>query len=142
MKSLGEVTFSFYFGRRIYKVVVHVLPGDSPLIFSHLDLDNMGLNYQSWYKVIERVSDGHAEPVEMRNNLPYLVFTCAGPRGTLEYLRLCSSLEYFPRYPAPGSMAQWLRVQTLSENTRNLLPGCAHSEYFATQFDRETYHRW
>lgn len=42
--TLGTIPFSFFFGAETYDVLVHVVKGDSPLIFSHLDIDRWGLN--------------------------------------------------------------------------------------------------
>lgn len=77
-KVIGTIKFWFYFGGKMYTVMVHVIPGDTPLIFSHRDLDEMGFNYQSKYKIIERPTDGHYEAVEMRRGLHHLVFSRAG----------------------------------------------------------------
>jgi len=41
-------------------------------------LDALGLNYQSFWKVIERVKDSYIEEVDVRNNLPFLVFETTG----------------------------------------------------------------
>lgn len=39
IQTLGVIMFSFFFGERIYTIDVHVLPGTSPFILSHRDLD-------------------------------------------------------------------------------------------------------
>lgn len=38
----------------------------------------MQIKYQSLYKVLHRPSDGYTQQVEMRNNLPFLVFHSTG----------------------------------------------------------------
>jgi len=48
------------------------------MILSHRDMDKFGWNYQSYYKLIERVKDSYYEEVKMRNNLPFLVFETVG----------------------------------------------------------------
>lgn len=78
IKTLGVIPFSFCFGGRVYNVDIHVLPETSPFILSHRDLDHIGLNYQSLYKIVERPDDGFVEPVEMRGDLPFLVFSTFG----------------------------------------------------------------
>lgn len=77
-KTLGIIVFSFFFGGQICTVDVHVLPGTSPFILSHQDMDRIGINYQSLFKIVERPDDGYSEPVEMRGNLPFLVFSSFG----------------------------------------------------------------
>lgn len=38
----------------------------------------MRLNYQCLFKIVERPSNGYVESIEIRNNLPYLVFSSPG----------------------------------------------------------------
>lgn len=78
LQTLGTILFWFYFGAELYSVKVYVLPGNTPMILSHRDLDCLGFNYQSFHKIITRMKDGYTESVEMRNNLPFLVFSGAG----------------------------------------------------------------
>ena len=56
-------------------VLLFVLPGDDPMIISHSDLDRLGVNYQTAYKVVEILDSKYQEPVEMRNGLPFLMFS-------------------------------------------------------------------
>ncbi len=65
---------------------LNIVPEDTPLIISHKDIDAMGLNYQSLYMVVERPEDEYTEAVEMRRNLPHLIFS---PYGyfTMDQLR-------------------------------------------------------
>lgn len=74
VSTKGSMEFHFLFGGKMYSVSLYTLPGDDPMILSHRDMDKMGLNYQSFWKVIERVADSYSEPVAMRHNLPFLVF--------------------------------------------------------------------
>lgn len=74
VSTLGTYLFYFHFGGREYSVNLNVVPGPTPLIISHKDLDGMGLNYQTYYKTIDRPEDGYKEKVEMRNYLPFLLF--------------------------------------------------------------------
>lgn len=73
-KTQGQFKFGFIFGHLLYEMDVHILPGISPLLISHKDLDRMGLNYQTHFKTITRVSDGYTEDVTMKGGLPYLRF--------------------------------------------------------------------
>lgn len=75
--------YYFHFGGKEYEIKLYIVPGAVPLIFAHADLDRMGLNYQSLYKILERPEDGFVEPVEMRNGLPFLMFPSCG------YLSAC-----------------------------------------------------
>lgn len=77
-KTKRTMQFWFYFGGRLYHIIDNVFQGRTPVISSHRDLNNMGLNYQSMYKIIERPEDGYTEHVDWRCNLPYLVFTSYG----------------------------------------------------------------
>jgi len=43
----GTLMFYFLFGGKEYKVKLYILPGCTPLIFSHKDFDKFGLNYSS-----------------------------------------------------------------------------------------------
>ena len=70
--------FYFLFGGVEYCVVLHIVPGSTPPIFCHRDIDSMGLNYQSLYKFLERPEDGYKEEVGIRQNLLYLVFPSFG----------------------------------------------------------------
>lgn len=76
--SIGTIQFKFYFGGKLYTGQVHVIPGDTPSILSHRDLGRLELDYWSLYKLVNRPSDGYTEPVEIRNNLRYMVFTSPG----------------------------------------------------------------
>lgn len=75
VSTLGELKFAFNFGGRTYVLMLYIVPGNTPLLLSHKDLDSMGLNYQTLHKVVERLDDGYKEKVQMRNHLPFLVFS-------------------------------------------------------------------
>eukprot|EP00171_Calliarthron_tuberculosum_P022600 IDg22600t1 len=75
VRTLGELKFAFVFGGRTYNLLLYIVPGNTPLLLSHKDLDSMGLNYQSLHKVVQRPDDGYEEKVQMRNHLPFLLFT-------------------------------------------------------------------
>lgn len=45
------------------------------MLLCHQDMDELGLNYQTMYKSVTRLSDGFTELVSMRNGLPYLKFS-------------------------------------------------------------------
>lgn len=77
-QTLGTILFWFYFGAEQYFVKFYVLPDNSPMLLSHRDMDWLRLNYQSFQKIITRIDDGYTEAVEMRNNLPFLVFSGVG----------------------------------------------------------------
>lgn len=72
--TLGAIRFYFHFGDRKYSVVLNTVTGSTSLIILHKDLDNMGLSYQTFYKVIERHEDRYSKKAEMQNYLPFLVF--------------------------------------------------------------------
>ncbi len=76
--TLGTILFYFYYGSRLYNVNVYIVPGCSPFLLCHRDMESLGLNYSTLHKVVDRSDDGYSEPVEMRNNLPHLVFTTPG----------------------------------------------------------------
>lgn len=78
VKTKGTLKFYFLFGGKMYTISLFILDGDDPMIISHKDLDRFGLNYQSYFKVIERMEDSYIQQVEMRNNLPFLVFETTG----------------------------------------------------------------
>lgn len=44
---------------------LNILPGPTPLIISHKDLDEMGLNYKMYKKTIDRPEDGFVEKVDV-----------------------------------------------------------------------------
>ena len=62
--AIGQLPFCFFFGGEGYRIGLHIVTGDTPLIISRKDMDEMGLNYQSLYKIIERPSDGYKEQME------------------------------------------------------------------------------
>lgn len=74
VETMGCLKFGFMFGGQIYEIDLYILPGSTPILISHKDLDNMGLNYQTMYKSVTRLSDGFTEPVLMRSGLPFLIF--------------------------------------------------------------------
>ena len=74
MSTIGYMEFHFFFGGLLYSCGVYIVPGSSPFLLSHKDLDQFGLNYQSLRKIIERRSDGYREDVEVRGNVPWLLF--------------------------------------------------------------------
>lgn len=74
VRASVTVTFYFHFGGRDYSVMLNILPKATPFIISRRDLDSVRLNYQTFYRVIERPDDGHSEEAEMQNYLPFLVF--------------------------------------------------------------------
>ncbi len=65
---------SFVFGGKQYQLDLHVLPGSTPVLFCHKDIDSMGLKYETMYKKMTRESDGYTEVVNMRNGLSFLIF--------------------------------------------------------------------
>lgn len=75
VQTLGTFEFHFMFGSKVYGMKVYILPGASPLLLCHKDLDDFGLNYQTYTKKLTRVSDGYTEKVPMIGGLPWLVFT-------------------------------------------------------------------
>ena len=78
LTTKGTLQFHFVFGGNMYTIKLHIVAGDDPMLMSHADMDRNGFNYQSWYKVLERVKDAYYEPVEMRSGLPFYVFQAVG----------------------------------------------------------------
>lgn len=52
--ALGTLQFYFHSGGGEYSVELKIVPGYTSLIISHNDLDEMGLNYQTFHKTIGR----------------------------------------------------------------------------------------
>ena len=120
IKTLGTIMFHFYFGGREYCVKVYVVPGSSPFLLSHRDLDIMGLNYQSLYKVIERPEDGHQERVEMRGNLPHLLFSTYGYFTEVELRNMHRNLGH-PSVDKQVKIISDPGIQDLPKSTRQQL---------------------
>lgn len=74
IQSVGTLEFYFHFVEIEFSVTFNTVPGSTPLIVSHKDLDDLGLNYQTLHKIIDRPKDGYKEKAEMRNYSFYLVF--------------------------------------------------------------------
>lgn len=80
-----------------------IVPGPTPVIISHEDLYDMGLNYQTYYKIIERPEYVYTDSVKMRNYLPFLSF----PR----YGFLCTSqLRNIHRHLRHPSVEMQMRI--------------------------------
>ncbi len=120
VQTLGAIKFWFCFGGRLYSVHVNVIPGDTPFILSHRDLDNMGLNYQSLFKIVERPEDGYVEPVEMRGNLPYLVFTMGGYFTETQLRNMHRNLGH-PTLEKQIKVIENAGIMDLSQTTRDAL---------------------
>lgn len=54
IKTLGTFKFYFHFGGREYSVILIIMPGPTPLVISHKDLDNICLNYQIYHKTTDQ----------------------------------------------------------------------------------------
>lgn len=48
----------FYFGRKEDYDAHNIVLGSTPLVISHKDLEDLGLNYQTLHKIFERPEDG------------------------------------------------------------------------------------
>lgn len=60
-KTIGTLQFYFHFGEREYAIKFNIVPGPTPQIISHKDLNNLSLNYQTLYKSIDRPDEGYSE---------------------------------------------------------------------------------
>ena len=90
-------------------------------------MDNMGINYQSLYKIVERPEDGYREKVEMRRNLPYLVFPCLGFFSDVQLKNMHRNLGH-PSVEKHMKIIEQADLKNLDENTRfrlkNLVKHC------------------
>lgn len=78
LRNLAAILFGFHFGAGLYSVKVYVLPGNTYILLSKIDMDQIRINYQKFHKIITRIDDGCTEAVEMRSNLPLFLFIGAG----------------------------------------------------------------
>lgn len=69
--TLGTMEAFFHFRDREYSVTSKIIPGNTLFIISHKYLNYMGLNYETYHKIIKRLEDGYSEPAEMRSYLPF-----------------------------------------------------------------------
>lgn len=121
------ILFWFYFGKKIYSLSVQVSLENTPLILSLLHIDCFRLNYQSLYKVIERLADGYSERVEMQNKTPYLVLCFLGTSGKLNYAPCIAisdtrRLRNKSRYWRMLTLAIWMKV--LERPSKNTVDHC------------------
>lgn len=56
----GTTLIYFYFREREYCIKLNVVPSATPLIIFHKDIGEMGLNYQTMHKTIDRPDDGYS----------------------------------------------------------------------------------
>lgn len=61
VKTMGTLKFHFMFGSKVYDMMLHILPGATPMLICHKDLDSMGFNYQTLKKRVTRFSEHHAK---------------------------------------------------------------------------------
>ncbi len=71
VQTIGNLKFSFIFGRKLYTLDLYILPDSTPELICHKDMDEMGLNYQTMHKSVTRISDAYSEKVSMRGGLPF-----------------------------------------------------------------------
>ncbi len=74
LQTKGTMPFWFIFGGIEYLLTLQILSGSSQMLLSHFDMDRLGINYQSLYKLLERPSDWYSESAEMRNGVPHMLF--------------------------------------------------------------------
>lgn len=86
-----------------YTLDLRIVPGHTPLIVSHQNLDQMGISYQTLHKTTERPNDGYSERMEMRNYLSFLNF----PR--YNFLSI-SQLKTFHRNLSHPSVEKQMRI--------------------------------
>eukprot|EP00171_Calliarthron_tuberculosum_P014672 IDg14672t1 len=120
VRTKGEMKFSFGFGGRIYKLILYIVPGNTPMLLSHRDMDAMGLNYQSLHKVVQRPEDGYEEEVQMRSNLPFLVFE-SNSFLTENQLRAMHRNFGHPTLEKQMKLIENAELEYLPRNTRKLL---------------------
>lgn len=72
--TIGTKHVSFKLGEKKYSVCHNIVPRASPLIVSHRDLDDMGINYQTFHKSSYTPEDKYKEKLVFRNYLLYLTF--------------------------------------------------------------------
>jgi len=87
------------------------------MILSHKDLDRMGLNYQSFWKIIERVTDSYYENVDVRNNLPFLVFETVGFFSSTELRSIHRNLGH-PSVEKQMRVIEAAEISDLPSDTR------------------------
>lgn len=87
--------FFFRFGGKSYSTNVNSVPGATPFIFSHKDLYDMGLSYQTYHRTVERPENGYKEKAEMRTYLPHLVFPRYGFLSTQKLRKIHRNLGHF-----------------------------------------------
>lgn len=75
IQTIGTLDFHFLFGSKLYSMKLYILPGRTPMLICHKDLDDMDLNCQTVKKRVTRVTDKYSEKVAMKNGLPYLIFS-------------------------------------------------------------------
>lgn len=86
----------------------------------------MGINYQSLLKIIERPADGYAESAEIRNNLPYLVFSAHGYFSDTQLRAMHRNLGH-PTVEKQMRTIENAQVEHLSRATRKRLKEIADS---------------
>jgi hypothetical protein len=91
-ESTSTFTFSFVFGGRSYEIIVHIIPGPTPLVMCHATMNEFGFSSHSFEALLVRVSDVFSRKVEMINELPFLAV-----EDGFETLRSASELRRIQR---------------------------------------------
>ena len=126
VRMIGILPFWFNFGGRSYFVNLFVIPGTSPILLSHKDIDRIGLNYQSLYKVVERPDDGYAEEVEMRNYLPFLKFEVYSYLSSKELLKMHRNLGH-PSVERQMKVIELAELHSVPKQTRKKIQELVNS---------------
>lgn len=69
--TLGILSFHFQFSSIEYSVSLNTIPDSMPLRAFCKDLNSMGLNYQTYYRIINRPKD-KGQKTEARIYMPFL----------------------------------------------------------------------
>ncbi len=70
----GSFECPIYFGHQPYSGRVFVVPGFSPFLLFHRDMDRIGISYHSLEKTVVHPEDGHEQNVMWHRSLPFLPF--------------------------------------------------------------------
>ena len=116
----GKMKFHFLFGGELCTILLHIVAGEDPMLLSHADMDMLGLNYQSGYKIVERMSDHYTQDVEMRNGLPFLVFETVGFLSTNKLRAIHRNLGH-PSVEKQMKVLETAELEDLPRNTRTEL---------------------
>lgn len=127
IRTSGSVSCPFLFGYQLYHVRVYLVPGFSPFLLSHRDMDRFGISYHSLEKTMNRPDDGFSEKVVWQNNLPYLPLSAPSLFSEAQLMRIHRSLGH----ASPDKVLRLLEVadpdqatDTVRETLRKIVKSC------------------